>query len=151
MRAGPIVSEASGFSNLAPSATTLLPEQAKPSRSIKRMVLPIRQFYLGLAHRGSCQAALHRVCKPQVGGSIPLANSTFLNQLARTSNRSETMARNAVGEFHSDLGIAILERGSGTACSSPSEPVAATPKDGTIDCEIGEGDFYWFLFYSEAH
>jgi hypothetical protein len=47
-------------------ATTLLPEQAKPSRSIMRMVLPIRQFYLGLALRGSCQAVLNRVCKPQV-------------------------------------------------------------------------------------
>jgi hypothetical protein len=57
------------------SATTLLPEQAKPSQSIKRMALPICQFYLGLARRGSCQAALNQVCKPQVGGSIPLASS----------------------------------------------------------------------------
>jgi hypothetical protein len=47
------------------SATTLLPEQATPSRSIKRMVLPIRQFYIGLGLRGSCQSALHRVCKPR--------------------------------------------------------------------------------------
>ena len=57
------------------SATTLLPEQAKPGRSITRMVLPIRQFFLGLALRGSCQIGLSRVCKPQVGGSIPLASS----------------------------------------------------------------------------
>ena len=28
-------------------ATTLFPEQAKPSRSITRMVPPIRRFYLG--------------------------------------------------------------------------------------------------------
>ena len=56
-------------------ATTLLPEQAKPSRSIRRMVLPIHQFYLGLAQRESCQIGLNQVCKPQVGGSIPLASS----------------------------------------------------------------------------
>jgi hypothetical protein len=53
-------------------ATTLLPKQAKPSRSIKRIVLPIRQFFLGLALGGSCQAALHRVCKPQVGQAVLL-------------------------------------------------------------------------------
>ena len=34
------------------------------------MVLPIRQFYLGLALRGSCQAALQRFCKPQVGQAV---------------------------------------------------------------------------------
>jgi hypothetical protein len=47
-------------------ATTLLPEQPKLSRSIKRMVLPIRQFYLGLDQRGSCQIGLSRFSKPQV-------------------------------------------------------------------------------------
>ena len=31
------------------------------------MVLPTRRFFLGLALRGCCQAALNRVCKPQVG------------------------------------------------------------------------------------
>jgi len=43
------------------------------------MVLPIRQFYLGLAHHGFCQAALHRVCKPQVEGSFPLASSWIID------------------------------------------------------------------------
>ena len=69
------------------SATTLLPEQAKPSRSMKRMVLPIRQFYLDLARRGSCQAALHRVSKPQVGDSSltqSLRNLAIPYKLART-------------------------------------------------------------------
>jgi len=60
---------------LSKAATTLLPEQANPSRSIKRMALRIHQFFLLLARRGSCQAALNRVCKPQAGGSIPLASS----------------------------------------------------------------------------
>ena len=53
-------------------ATTLLPEQANPSRSIKRMILRNLQISLGLALRGSCQAALNRVCKPQVGQAVLL-------------------------------------------------------------------------------
>ena len=48
------------------SATTLLLEQANPSRSIKGMVVQIRQFSIGLALHGCCQAALNRVCKPPV-------------------------------------------------------------------------------------
>lgn len=63
------------------SATTLLPEQDKPGQPITRMVLPIRQFFLGLALRGSCQIGLSRVCKPQVEGSIPLASSNLFNNL----------------------------------------------------------------------
>lgn len=59
-------SGAVGFSNLVPSATILLPEQAKLARSIMRMVLPIRQFYLVLAGRGSCQVGLVQFRKPQV-------------------------------------------------------------------------------------
>ena len=51
---------------LAESATTLLPEQANPSRSIKRAVLLTRQFFFVLALRGSCQIDLSRVCKPQL-------------------------------------------------------------------------------------
>ncbi len=30
--------------------------------------------FLVLARRGSCQVGQNRVCKPQVGGSIPLAS-----------------------------------------------------------------------------
>ena len=45
-----------------------------------RMVLPIRQFYLGLALRGSCQVGLIQFLKPQVGGSIPLT-STWVDKL----------------------------------------------------------------------
>jgi len=36
------------------------------------MVLPIRQFYLGLALRGSCKIGLSRVCIPQVGQVVLL-------------------------------------------------------------------------------
>ena len=57
-------------------ATTLLPEQAKPSRSIMRMVLLVLRFFLVLARRGTCQKWLDRVCTPQVGGAIPPASST---------------------------------------------------------------------------
>ena len=69
-----------------------LPEQANPSRSITRKVLQIRQYYLGLALRGSCQAALSRVCKPQVGCSIPLGSSwvkTCSSPLLRNQPKSE--------------------------------------------------------------
>ena len=41
------------------------------------MALPILYFFLGLALRGCCQAALNRVCKPQVEGSIPPASSNL--------------------------------------------------------------------------
>jgi hypothetical protein len=68
-----------GGSNTESSATTLLPEQAKPSRSIKRMVLPIRQFYLGLALAESAQVGVIQFCKSQVGGSIPLASFIQVN------------------------------------------------------------------------
>ena len=47
--------------------TTLLPEQTKPSRSIKKTVLPIRQVYLELDRRGLRQIGPSRVCKLQVG------------------------------------------------------------------------------------
>ena len=41
------------------------------------MVRPIRQFYLGLALRGSCQIGLNRVCKPQVNERSSRAFSAF--------------------------------------------------------------------------
>ena len=50
------------------------------------MVLPILHFYLELARRGFCQAALSRACKPQVGGSIPLANSNLSGGFSRFLN-----------------------------------------------------------------
>ena len=41
------------------------------------MVLPIRQFFLGLARRGSGQIGLSRGCKPQVDRGISLLRAAF--------------------------------------------------------------------------
>ena len=63
---GPIVSMAVGFSNLAPSATSLLSDQPKACRAMSSMAFPNRRFSLLLALAESAQFGLIKRMKPQV-------------------------------------------------------------------------------------
>jgi hypothetical protein len=41
------------------------------------MVVPNLRFSVGIALAGLAQFRKEEICKPQIGGSIPLASSTF--------------------------------------------------------------------------
>lgn len=57
------------------------------------MVVPNLRFSVGIALAGLAQFLEEEICKPQVGGSIPLARSTFqLSYYARPPVSPDTAA-----------------------------------------------------------
>ena len=66
-------------------ATSLLPDQPKPCRSMTIMIFQNRHFFLLLALAESAQVGLSRFRKPQVVPLIRVAYSKLTNRTSRSA------------------------------------------------------------------